>query len=163
VELIGQMTKEELTAYFNENFSGDLEVIENDQPEPYIIVTADRIVDFARFLHDDPKLQMTFMMNLSAVDTTERMEIVYNVCSYRLKHRVYVKVIIDRDKPEIDSVMKVWPAADWYEREMWELFGINVRNHPNLTRFLLPDDWDQGHPMLKDWVGRDVEPLPERN
>jgi len=155
------MTKEELTAYLKENF-GELELIENNQPEPYFIVKAEKVVDFARFIHDDPKLQMTFMMNLAAVDTGERYEIIYNVCSYRLKHRLFFKTILDHEKPEIDSVMKVWRAADWYEREAWELFGINIRNHPNLTRFLLPEDWDQGFPMRKGWIGRDVEPLPER-
>jgi len=155
------MTKEELTSYLQENFGG-LELIENDQPEPYFIVKADKVVDLARFIHDDPKLQLTFMMNLAAVDTGERYEIIYNVCSYRLKHRIFIKTFLDHDKPEIDSVRVVWPAADWYEREAWELFGINIRNHPNLTRFLLPEDWDQGFPMRKDWVGRDVEHLPER-
>jgi len=105
---------------------------------------------------------MTFLMNLSAVDTGERFEVVYNVCSYRFKHRVFFKTIIDRNRPEIDTVMKVWPAANWFEREAWELFGINVCNHPDLTRFLLPEDWDEGFPMRKDWVGKDVIPFPER-
>lgn len=155
------MTKEELTSYLKENYGG-LELIENNQPEPYIVIESDKVVDFARFIHDDPRLQMTFLMNLAAVDTGERFEMIYNVCSYRLKHRLFIKIILDHEKPEIDSVMKIWPAADWYEREAWELFGINIRNHPNLTRFLLPDDWDQGFPMRKNWVGRDVEPLPER-
>ena len=156
------MTKEELTEYLKENFSGQLELIENDQSEPYFIVKPDQVVAFASFIHDDPKLQMTFMMNLSGVDTGEHFEVVYNICSYRLKHRVFFKTILDHDKPEIDTVMNVWPAADWYERELWELFGVNIRNHPNLTRFLLPDDWDQGFPMCKDWVGKDVIPFPER-
>jgi NADH-quinone oxidoreductase subunit C len=156
------MTKEELTSYLKENFPGRLEVIENNQPEPYFIVEAGQVVDFARFLHDDPRLQMTFMMNLAGVDTGERFEVVYNVCSYRLKHRLLFKTFLDHEKPEIDTVLKVWPAAIWYEREIWELFGIDVRNHPDLTRFLLPDDWDEGFPMRKGWVGRDVVPFPER-
>ncbi len=157
------MNKSELAEYIVENFSGTLETIETDQPEPYFLVKSGELLAFSRFIHDDPRLMLHFLMNLSAVDTGERFEIVYNVCSYRHKHRIYFKVAIDdHDRPEIESVMDVWPAANWHEREAWELFGINVRNHPNLTRFLLPDDWDQGHPMRKDWVGRDVIPLPER-
>lgn len=156
------MTKEELTEYIKANFSGELEVIESSQPEPYLIIKADAVVAFSKLLHDDPKLQMTFMMSLSAVDTGERYEIVYNVCSYRLKHRLLFKTILDHDKPEIDSVLNIWPAANWYEREAWELYGINIRNHHNLTRFLLPEDWDEGHPMRKGWVGKDVIPFPER-
>jgi NADH:ubiquinone oxidoreductase subunit C len=156
------MTKEELTVYIKENFSGELELIQNKQPEPYIIVKADDITGFARFLHDDLKLQMNFMMNMAAVDTTERFEIIYNVCSYRLKHRLFFKIILDREKPEFDSVISIWLAANWYEREIWELYGINVRNHPNLTQFLLPDDWDEGHPMRKGWTGTDFIVMPEK-
>ena len=156
------MTKEELTEYITGNFSGTLEIIETKQPEPYFIVKDNELRDFARFIHDDPQLMLTFLMNLSAVDTKERYETVYNVCSYRHKHRIFFKVFLDHDKPEVDSVMKIWPAANWYEREAWELFGILIHDHPNLTRFLLPEDWDQGYPMRKDWVGRDVIPLPER-
>jgi len=156
------MTKDELTGYIMQHFSGRLERIENDQPEPYFIVHCDDLTALARFIHDDPKLVMNFLMNLSAVDTKERFEMVYNVCSYPLKHRLYVKTVFDRDHPEVDTVMGVWPAANWYEREVWELFGIAVRNHPDLTRFLLPDDWNEGHPLRKDWVGKDVVPFPER-
>jgi NADH-quinone oxidoreductase subunit C len=156
------MTKAELTEYIKENFTGRPELIENDQPEPYFLIKAKNVVAFSRLIHDDPKLQMTFLMNLSGVDTGERFEVVYNACSYRLKHRLFFKVILDHDKPEIDTVMEIWPAANWYEREIWELFGITVRDHPNLTRFLLPEDWDEGHPMRKGWVGKNVEPLPER-
>lgn len=156
------MTKEELTDYIKETYSGEVEIIENDQPEPYMIIKAGEITSFASFLHDDLKLQMTFLMNLSAVDTGERFEMVYNVCSYRLKHRIFFKILLDHTNPECDSTLKIWPAANWYEREAWELYGIKIRNHGNLTRFLLPDDWDQGYPMRKDWVGKDVVPFPER-
>lgn len=156
------MTKAELADYIKEIFPGGLEQIENDHPEPYFIVAAEDLEAFARFIHDDPRLQMTFLMNLSGVDTGERFEIVYNVCSYRFKHRLYFKVVLAYETPEVGTVLHIWPAANWYEREVWELFGIAVRNHPNLTRFLLPDDWDQGFPLRKGWVGRDVVPLPER-
>lgn len=156
------MTRDQLQSYIKEQFPGRLEIVENDQPEPYFVVAADDLVAFCRFIHDDQNLQMNFLMNLSAVDTKTRFEIVYNVCSYPLKHRVYFKVLLEYDRPEIDSVMTVWPAANWYEREVWELFGVTVRNHPNLTRFLLPDDWDEGFPLRKGWVGSDVVPFPEK-
>lgn len=156
------MTKQDLIAYIGENYSGTAELIENDQDEPYYIIPAKDVVAFSRFLHDDLKLKMNFLMNLAAVDTTEKFEIVYNVCSYKVKHRLYFKIIIDRDNPQFDSVISIWTAADWYEREIWELFGINVNNHPNLTRFLLPDDWDDGYPMRKGWQGKNVIPLPDR-
>jgi len=155
------MTKEELTTCIADKFPGKLERIENKQAEPYFILRADALVEFSRFIHDDDRLQMTFLMNMSAVDAGDHFEIVYNVCSYRLRHRLYFKIILGRSGPEFETVISIWPAANWFEREIWELFGINVKGHPNLTRFLLPEDWDDGHPMRKDWVGKNVVPLPE--
>jgi NADH-quinone oxidoreductase subunit C len=156
------MTKSELTAHITAGFSGRLEVLENPQLEPYVIVNPEDLVAFARYLHDDPALQMTFLMNLAGVDTGERFEVVYSVCSYQLKHRLLFKIQLPRDNAEFDSVMQIWPAANWYEREVWELFGMTVRNHPNLTRFLLADDWNEGFPMRKGWTGTDFIPLPDR-
>jgi NADH-quinone oxidoreductase subunit C len=156
------MTKDELTAYIKDKYTGQIEIIENKQAEPYFLVKADDLVSFARFIHDDPALQMTFMMNLAAVDTGTQYEAIYNICSYQLKHRLFFKVILDHENPQIDTVMPVWKAANWYEREIWELFGITVKNHPNLTRFLLTDDWDEGFPMRKGWTGTDFIVMPER-
>lgn len=163
------MTKQQLIEYIKANLPAtqagspiELEVIENNQAEPYFLIKADELLHFSRFIHDDPQLQMTFLMSIAAVDTGEKFEIVYNVCSYTFKHRLFFKMVIDHEKPEIESAMSVWSAANWYEREMWELFGVNVRNHPNLTRFLLPDDWSEGFPMRKGWTGTDFVHLPER-
>ncbi len=155
------MTKEELIAYIQENFSGKVELIENDMTEPYFQVQPKDIVSFSTFIHDDTKLMLNFLMSLSAVDTKEHFEIVYNICSYRMKHRIFYKTVLPYDKAEVETVKEVWPAADWYEREAWELFGVNFKGHPNLKRFLLPDDWDEGHPLRKDWVGKNVIPFPE--
>lgn len=156
------MTKQELTSYIQEKFSGEIQVIENDQKEPYLIIQPKDLHRFCRFIYDDTRLLLTFLMNMSGVDTKERFEVVYNVCSYRYKLRLYFKILIPYDKAEFDTIRDIWPVADWFEREIWELFGVNVNGHPNLKRFLLPDDWDQGYPMRKDWQGRDVITLPER-
>ena len=61
----------------------------------------------------------------------------------------------------MDSVQEIWPGANWYEREMWELYGFEIKNHGNLKRFLLADDWDQGFPMRKDWDAPDFVRFPE--
>jgi len=156
------MTKAELTAYITTTFAGRLEVIENTQPEPYFIVQPEDLVAFSRFIHDDPALQLTFLMNLAGVDTGQRYEVVYNICSYQLKHRIFFKIQLPHENPEFETVIPVWPGANWFEREVWELFGITVRNHPNLTRFLLEDDWNEGFPLRKGWTGTDFIPLPDR-
>lgn len=156
------MIKEQLTAYIKEKFSGALEVIETKQAEPYFVIKAEDVVLFSRFLHDDSNLQLTFLMNMAAVHTGERYEMVYNICSYQKKHRIFFKIILDGENPRIDSVISVWKAANWYEREVWELYGISVNGHPNLTRFLLPDDWDEGFPMRRGWTGTDFIPMPDK-
>ena len=79
-----------------------------------------------------------------------RFELVYLIHSIRNRYRLRLKCKLSGDSPEIDSVYGVWQAADWYEREVFDLFGIGFRNHPNLKRILLPDDW-QGHPLRKDF------------
>ena len=79
-----------------------------------------------------------------------RFEVVYLLHSIRDRYRLRLKCRLAGDNPEIESVYGVWRAADWYEREVFDLFGIAFRNHPNLKRILLPEDWE-GHPLRKDF------------
>jgi NADH:ubiquinone oxidoreductase subunit C len=109
----------------------------------------------------DETLQFDHLCNLGGTDTGERLEVHYQLASIYKNNRIDFKVILTDDKPSVPTVQDIWPAANWYEREMWELYGINVEGHNNLTRFLLPDDWDQGHPMRKDWDAPDFIRLPE--
>lgn len=90
------------------------------------------------------------------------MEMVYHFCSTKYRHRLTFKVPLDRAKPEVPTIMEIFPGADWHEREAWELFGINIIGHPNLKTLLLPEDWDQGWPMRRDWdEGKDFVKMPE--
>lgn len=156
------MNREELIAYLLEKFSGKIELLETGKAEPFFILkNGGDLVSFCRELKDDVKLEMNFLCNIGAVDTGERFEVVYNVASIRNKYRFDFKMIFDYEKAEIESVREIWPGANWHEREVWELYGINVKNHDNLTRFLLPDDWDQGFPMRKDWDAPDFKRMPE--
>ncbi len=156
------MTKDELTEYISKKFGDRVTHLEAGKYDPLFEVKADDIVDVCRELKEDPELAFDYLANMGGVDTTERFEVVYNLASVYKKLRVDLKVVLSYEQAEIDSVIDVWPSANWYEREVWELYGINVRNHPNLTRFLLPDDWDQGFPMRKDWDAPDFIRMPER-
>ncbi len=94
-----------------------------------------------------------FLQNLTAVDwiKEERIELVYHLWSYARREERVVKIDLPRAQPELPSVADVWRAAEWYEREQFDLFGVAFLGHPDLRRILLPDDWP-GHPMRKDYV-----------
>jgi NADH:ubiquinone oxidoreductase subunit C len=149
------MNNAELKDYLVSKFADKVSYLETSKFEPIFIVEADNLLEITKAIRDDEKLQINYLCNIAAVDWKDKFEVVYSLLSVDLNHRVELKVDLPHDNPEIESVQEIWPAANWYEREIWELFGINVLNHGNLKRFLLPDDWDQGHPMLKDWDAPD--------
>ena len=155
------MTRDELKEYIASHFGDRLTALDTGRYDPMYEVKAERLIEIARALRDDENLKFDFLCNIGAVDTTEHFEAVYSLASTTKRLRLDFKVIMSHDNPEIDSVIDIWPGANWHEREMWELFGIDIRNHPNLTRFLLPDEWDQGFPMRKDWDAPDFIRMPE--
>lgn len=155
------MTKEELKNYLEQTFAGKITHLESGKYDLMYQLNAEDLVSFCKALRDDEKLQFNYFCNLGGSDTGEQLEAVYQIASTVFNIRLDFKVILPRENAEIDSVQEIWPASNWYEREMWELYGINVKNHGNLTRFLLPDDWDEGHPMLKGWDAPDFIRMPE--
>lgn len=86
----------------------------------------------------------------TAVDHPDHMTIVYRVGSMARGAELFVETDVGRDAPELPTATDIWPAADWHERETYDLFGVRFEGHPNLTRLLLPGDWD-GHPLRKDY------------
>ena len=110
-----------------------------------------QIAAVCRLLRDEHGAER--LSGLTALDwypMEPRFEVVYLIHSIRNRYRLRLKCRLSGDNPEIDSVYGVWRAADWYEREVFDLFGIAFRNHPNLKRILMPEDW-QGHPLRKDF------------
>jgi NADH-quinone oxidoreductase subunit C/D len=87
---------------------------------------------------------------LTAVDEGETFTLVYRLQSRSLGAAIFVKTQVPRTEPEIESLCDVWPAANWQEREVFDLFGIHFRGHPDLRRIFLPDEWE-GHPLRKDY------------
>lgn len=155
------MTGEELTQKITTVFGDKLTLLDVGRAEPVFEVKAADLLEVCRQLRDHDELGFDYLCNLGGTDTAERLEVHYNLASLKHKLRLDLKVILPDDNQAVDSIQEIWPAANWYEREMWELYGIGVNNHGNLTRFLLPDDWDQGHPMRKNWDAPDFERLPE--
>ena len=119
--------------------------------ERTLIADPARIVDLCQYLKADEKF-----LRLSAVTAVDwhpaepRFEVVYHLHSIDRNERLRVKCRLGGENPEIESVYSVWRAADWYEREVFDMFGIRFRNHPHLVRILMPVDWE-GYPLRKDY------------
>jgi NADH-quinone oxidoreductase subunit C len=94
-----------------------------------------------------------FLETVTCVDwypTEPRFQVTYHILSHSLKERVRLCAMVDSIDPSIDSITSVWPSANYYEREVWDLFGVRFHGHPNLRRILLPEEWE-GHPLRKDY------------
>jgi NADH-quinone oxidoreductase subunit C len=122
-----------------------------------VIVDGQRIVEICNFLKGDAETSFNYLSDLTCVHYPDRrdapFEIVYNLFSIEANERVRLKV---RTKESVDSVTGVWPAANWLEREVFDLFGVRFTGHPDLRRLLLPPDWE-GYPLRKDFPLEFVE------
>ena len=117
-----------------------------------VIVPAARLLDVARFLRDAPEALFDFCSDVTASDwppRPQRFDIVYCLYSTTRRQRIRMKVRAAASEP-VPSVSTVWPAANWLEREVYDLFGVNFTGHPDRRRILMPEDW-QGHPQRKDY------------
>jgi len=114
---------------------------------------AEEILPLCRFLHDDPELTFDYLVDLCGVDDyprEPRFEVVYHLCATKTRDRLRLKISLPGPAPRVASVASVWKAADWLEREAFDMFGITFEGHPDLRRILLTPDWN-GHPLRKDY------------
>ncbi|HOM05330.1 MAG TPA: NADH-quinone oxidoreductase subunit C, partial [Candidatus Kapabacteria bacterium] len=91
-----------------------------------------------------------YLVNLSGVDEKDKFIVVYHLFSLQHKHRIALKVYLDRENPHVPTVERVWRSANWHEREAYDMFGIVFDGHSDLRRILCPYDWE-GHPLRKDY------------
>ena len=94
-----------------------------------------------------------FFEDMTAVDwfpATPRFQLSYHILSHSYKEHIRLRVLVEGESPAVDSITPVWPSADYYEREVFDLFGIRFNEHPNLRRIMMPEDW-AGHPLRKDY------------
>jgi NADH-quinone oxidoreductase subunit C len=118
-----------------------------------VMTPAAQIVEVGRHLHDAPDARFDYLSDLTATDwpprTEARFDVIYCLYSTRLRQRVRIKVKVSEQDP-LPSVSSIWPAANWLEREVWDMFGVNFTGHPDRRRILMPEDW-QGFPQRKDY------------
>ncbi len=106
---------------------------------------------FAKQLRTDPALNFNYLFCLTCIDWKTHLTMVYHMESTQYRHTIVIKSKLDREKPEIESVSHIWRTADFHEREVYEMFGVNFLNHPDLRLLILPDGWEGKNPMRKDF------------
>jgi NADH-quinone oxidoreductase subunit C len=164
------MTGPEILAVLDQQFGARLKDKKPDALDPFAVVAPEDLLAVCRFLREDPRLRFEMLNCISGVDYFEpdakkapkagfepHIEVVYHLQSFTHRHRIVVKVLLPRWKdgkegelPEVPSVTSLWAAADWHEREVYDLSGVWFTGHPDLRRILLSEDW-VGHPLRKDY------------
>ena len=142
----------ELGGYVEQAFPDDVVRQGLINGELVVEVQATGLLRLARFLRDDANCLFKQLVDVCGVDYPERekrFEVVYNLLSLKHNLRIRLKVLTDEDRP-VPSVCGIWPAANWYEREVWDLYGVFFSDHPDLRRLLTDYGFD-GHPMRKDF------------
>lgn len=147
------MTPKQITDALTSKFGDKITDAWPDDKHPRVHTTAADWREIAEHLHGDADLAFDFLLCLTGVDyaADDQLCAVYDLRSTEHKHEFAVKVYVDRATPAIPSVMDLWPAADWHEREAYDMFGIIFDGHNDLRRILLPEDWE-GFPLRKDYA-----------
>lgn len=124
-----------------------------DREEMTIVVDRSAIREACVLLKEDPACPFNFLSDITCVDwypADPRFEVIYHLLSIPKKERVRLKVRLNNDSPVVESLTSVWPGANFFEREVFDLFGIRFSGHPYLRRILMPEDWE-GYPLRKDY------------
>lgn len=158
------MTAAEIFERIQAALPGAVEELEAQLADPVVRVRPDRLIDVCRFLRDDEATRMHYLRLVTGIDrpaaagtggaggdSAGQIDVVYHLWSYARAHGCQLRVRLDRAQPEVATVSTVWPDANWYERETWDLLGVRFTGHPNLKRIMMPEDW-VGHPLRKDYV-----------
>jgi len=147
------MDAKDIYARLERQFSGKVRDFKGEVKEPYLTVDAPSIVEVCRFLRDDADLQFEVLSDLTALDwpKEEKLQVVYHLFSYSQNHQIVLKVDLPRDNPKVATLESVWKVANWFEREVYDLFGVIFEGHSDLRRIMLPEDW-VGYPLRKDYV-----------
>jgi Ni,Fe-hydrogenase III component G len=155
------MTREELIQDIKTRFSDDIiELFDKSPKRVYIEIKPESIVSVAGYIFKDLKARFNIA---SGVDTRSHIEILYHFSIEYLNVLISLRVKLDRENPAIDSLANVFKGANWIEREMHELLGIDFRGHPDLRRLLLSDQWPEGvYPLRQDYEEWDKNAIRDR-
>lgn len=154
--------------HVQQQFSGDVIQTHSQHGDETALIRPGALIAVAQFLKNTPELAFDYLMDLTAVDylffaggriqKEHRFEVVYHFYSLTHNHRIRIKVPVDEKNPEVDSLNDLWLSANWYEREVWDMFGIKFKGHPNLKRILMYEEF-KGHALRKDYPFNKRQPL----
>jgi NADH-quinone oxidoreductase subunit C len=155
-----QPVVDELIAQLRAKF-GETAVLEGyiNQPNdhlPTLIISREKWLEILSFFRNQPEQSFTYLQNASAIDYETHLEVVFHLFHLEKKEQIAIKTKLDRDQAFLPSASHLFAAANWNEREMFDLMGIEFTDHPDLKRILLPDSW-VGHPLRKDYEAFDGE------
>jgi NADH-quinone oxidoreductase subunit C len=126
-------------------------LIEREASDPVLVVEPKSLKAVAQYLKDEPDIFMNVLQVVTGCDYSDRIEVSYILCSYPSGNEIILRVKLDRQKPEVESLDSLWKAANFQERECFDMLGVKFLNHPDPRRILCPDDWE-GFPLRKDYV-----------
>ncbi len=149
--------EEQFRGFIKDRF-GEAVIREDDfRGEQSFYIKPEALVEICQAFLEDNELQVKFLSDITAIDwlghereNEGRFELIYNLYSLTHAHRFFLKVHLPSEAPRIASLCDLWPGANWMEREVFDLFGVEFVGHPDLTKILTPDDLE-GHPLRKDF------------
>ncbi len=151
-----------------EKFSDEIIETHAFRGDETVVIRPAALLSVAQFLKDTPGLDFNYLMDLTAVDylfyaggrvqKDFRFEVVYHFMSLKNNIRLRLKVAVDEKNPEVETLTGLWASANWYEREVWDMYGIRFKGHPNLKRILMYEEF-VGHPLRKDYPFNKRQPL----
>jgi len=151
-----------------EKFASSIVEITDFRGDLSIEIKPDHLLEFCKFVKEDPELDFAMCVDVTAIDWAKRKNrftTVYHIYSLTKNFNLRIKSTIeDAKNPEIDSVTSVWRSADWYERETWDMYGIKFKNHPDLRRMYMPETFEY-FPLRKDFPVMGIPgslPLPKK-
>ena len=143
---------EKLKTDLGEDVALEFHPVSDKARDAWVSIAPYEIERVCEYLKTTPGLSFDYLECITGVDypDLQKIVVVYHVYSYTARHRIVLKVFLDRGDPAMPSVVNVWSTANWQERECYDLLGVLFEGHPDLRRLLLPDDWE-GHPLRKDF------------
>ena len=145
-------------------FPNLVEAALSENGDESIIVKKEGVKAICAGLKNDPEFEFNMLMDVFGVDylfweeKADRFEVVYNLHSLTKNHRLFIRVAVGEADASVDSVVSVWPSANWFEREVWDMFGIVFKGHPDLKRILMYEGFE-GHPLRKDYPYNKRQPI----